>query len=88
MKIKPPFNDIWRRIIQRTQEGFYSKTGLPFTYEVSGNMLVTSRTDYNLSKSNFRNAYDLLPIEKPGDITHIIRGSSYVWAILYDPRIS
>jgi len=85
---KPPFEEIWRRILRHEGETFYTKTGLPFTYTIRGNSLITNRTRYPLHKSNFETAYKLIPIDGPGKINRIVRGPAYVWAILHDPRIS
>ncbi len=85
---KPCFGDIWKRIIACEGEEFRTSTGLPFTYNVNSNALCPSRTKYNIAKSNFAVAYDLVPIDSPGEITKLVRGPSYVWAILHDERIS
>lgn len=79
---------VWLRIIQHEGEVFHTKNCCPFTYTVSGNVLVTSRTVYNLSKSNFKKALDKVPLVGPGEIAKVVRGHSYVWAILHDKRVS
>ena len=66
---------------------FHTKRGLPFTYEIEGNQLIPNRTEYPLHKSNFRKAYELMPVSGPGELTNEVRGPSYVWAILNDSRI-
>ena len=78
---------LWARI--RTCEGqeFATISGKPFTYEVAGNHLVTSRTNFNLAKSDFEKALALVPIDGPGQISDLVRGSAYVWALLHDKRI-
>ncbi|MGQ4834410.1 MAG: hypothetical protein ACP6IS_11015 [Candidatus Asgardarchaeia archaeon] len=85
---KPPFNEIWRRIREYEGEQFYTKTGLPFRYKIVGDTLIPDRTGYPLHISNFRKAYELVPIEGPGEINYLVRGPAYVWAILHDERIS
>ncbi|HPW18729.1 MAG TPA: hypothetical protein PLP83_10180 [Candidatus Aminicenantes bacterium] len=81
------FERIWRRILDYLGEIFQTVAGLDFVYRVQGDALNTNRTKYNLSKSNFRAAYELMPVPQPGKISQITRGSSYVWANLNDPRI-
>ena len=78
---------VWGRISSRQGERFETVSGKPFTYRVSGNTLVTDRTDFVLSASDFARALDLVPISGPGAISSLVRGSSYIWAILHDPRI-
>jgi hypothetical protein len=85
---KPLFTEVWARIRSCAGEGFRTRTGLPFTYVVDGDAIIPSRTDYRLSRLNFEKAFELVPISGPGDISNLVRGSAYVWAILHDTRIS
>jgi hypothetical protein len=55
---------------------------------MDGEALITSRTDYALSRRNFDEAYARVPIARPREINKEVRGPSYVWAILHDPRVS
>lgn len=81
-------NIFWNKIIAHEGEVFYTVTGLEFTYQlVSENAICTNRTTYNLTKSNFKKALSLCPIEKPGDISKVIRGSSYVYSLISDKRL-
>lgn len=86
--LKPSFAEIWKRIIACENEEFKTISNLPFTYEINGTTLIPSRTEYNLSKSDFIKAYELVPINSPQVITKLVRGPSYIWAILHDERIS
>jgi len=81
------FDEVWNRIKQN--EGYLFKTisGLDFTYKINNNILVPSRTNYPLGKSDFKKAFDLMPIKGPGEINKIVRGPAYIWAILNDSRI-
>lgn len=81
------FERIRQRIVANQREDFRTVTGLPFTYEIEGEVLVPSRTHYNLPKSQVKKAFELVPFAGPGAINSIVRGPSYVWAILHDPRI-
>ena len=85
---KPPFETIWDRIIKEQEKNFYTKTGLRFTYEIKRNGFYPSRTKYRISENNFEKAYKIVPIDGPGKISDTIRGPSYIWAVLHDPRIS
>lgn len=78
---------LWKRIEALQGERFETKTGKGFTFEVSGNIFIPSRTEYNISRSDFEKVLDLLPLEGPGDISDLVRGSAYVWAVLHDSRV-
>lgn len=81
------FNEVWNRIIQNEGATFKTKTGIEFKYEICKDGLITSRTTYKLSKSDFKKAFDILPLDGPGKINDIVRGPAYIWAILNDKRI-
>lgn len=83
----PSFSTVWARIAAHSGERFSTKTGRPFTYSIQHNALVTDRTDYPLAKTNFSDALKEVPFDGPGRIAQVIRGPSYVWAILHDGRI-
>lgn len=83
----PSIEEVWRRISAHTGEVFTTISGLPFTYTVAGNVLRTDVTDYNLTASEFQKAVCLLPLSGPGKISQIVRGPTYVWAILHDHRV-
>jgi len=83
-----PFEEIWSRIVTHEGKTFHTITGLEFTYKIYGDGFYPSRTNYRISKTDFRKAYQKVPIEGPGIINDIVRGPSYVWATLHDRRIS
>jgi hypothetical protein len=82
------FNEIWDRIIKHSGEIFNTITGLKFTYEIKDNGFYPSRTEYRIPKEDFRKAYQMIPVDGPGMISKEVRGPSYIWAVLHDPRIS
>lgn len=84
---KPSFEEAWARILSNTGQVFHTKSGYPFTYAVEDNVLSTSRTSYTLSRDQFEAAYQLVPVKGPGLLNKIVRGPSYVWALLHDKRI-
>lgn len=84
----PTFELIWGRILALQGETFATITGLPFTYQVEGDALFPSRTDYRLSRRDVETAYGMVPISGPGAIRNTVRGPAYIWAILHDPRVS
>ena len=60
------FEAVWQRIVANAGNEFRIITGLPFTYVVDGSSVVPDRTGYPLHVSNFRTAFDLLPLSGPG----------------------
>ena len=81
------FEAAWNRIEAHAGEEFRTKTGLLFCYKVVSANVIPDRTGYPLHASNFRTAFDLLPLSGPGQINAIVRGPAYVYAILADRRI-
>ncbi len=79
--------EVWNLLRTLEGEEFHTKTGKPFTFSVSGDVLRVSRTEYNLSKGNFAKGLAIVPIEGPGTVQSLVRGPSYVWAILHDARV-
>ncbi|MBU3198258.1 hypothetical protein LL037_21180 [Clostridium estertheticum] len=84
---KIAFVDMWQRIITNEGNTFKTKTEIEFTYKILGNGLITTRTEYKLSKGDFEKAYSMMPIDGPGVISNLVRGSAYIWSILNDNRI-
>jgi len=85
---KSSFEEIWERIVANAGKTFHTINGLPFTYNVQKGMVRPSRTEYQISKTDFEKAYTMVPIKGPGAISKIVRGPSYLWAILHDKRVS
>lgn len=85
---KPQFSEIWNRIVGLAGEVFHTKRGLEFTYRVSGNVVTTSRTQYQRSRADFETAYGMVPLPGPGEINELVRGPAYIWAVLHDERVA
>ena len=82
-----PFSEVWERIINNAGKVFYTKKALKFTYTIQENTLITNRTKYHITRTDVMSAYRHVPFEGPGEITGLVRGQSYIWAILHDKRI-
>lgn len=82
-----PFETIWERIKQHKKEEFHQIRGQSFTYEIIHDVVVPSTTNQHLAKSQFKRAAELLPLKNTVPVQHL-RGPSYLYAILMDPRIS
>ncbi|MBR5020689.1 MAG: hypothetical protein IKY17_03585 [Oscillospiraceae bacterium] len=81
------FDAVWERILRFEGELFYTVTNRSFTYRIVGGAVVPEHTGYPLAKKQFLKAYNLGELKNPGQINRIVRGPSYVYAILTDPRI-
>jgi hypothetical protein len=84
---RPPFDEVLRRLRTHEGEPFHTITKKAFTYRIHGGLFRTSLTDYAVGMADVERAYRLVPLPGPGAITEIVRGPSYVWAVLHDPRI-
>jgi len=85
-RAKPPFEEIWLRIITNAGQTFYTKSNMGFTYKVIGDVLHLS-TSHKIYKEDFKKAYNWFPADDPANIHEEVKGLSYVWAILHDQRI-
>ena len=81
------FEHIWAKIKANEGEQFYTKTKLPFTYQIVNDCVVPDRTNYPLAKTEFVKASKVENLTGPGQINNLVRGPAYVYAILTDPRI-
>jgi hypothetical protein len=84
----PSIDAVWARLRAYEGEEFHTTNGLPFTYVISGDVFRPSRTDYDIPRSEFAKALVHVPFDGPGAIGKVVRGPSYVWAVLHDKRIS
>lgn len=80
-------DDVWRRLKALEGHEFETKTGKSFTFELDGDVFRPSRTKYNVTKADFRKALKLVPFDGPGEVNNLVRGPSYVWAVLHDKRV-
>ena len=81
------FQKIWLNIINCQGQEFKTIRGLPFKYRVEDNYVIPDRTEYPLAKSEFKKAASLQNLQGPGQINDLVRGPSYIYAILSDERI-
>lgn len=79
---------VWARIKAREGEEFRLVRGARFVYVVARGSVVPDRTAYPIARSEFAKALELVPLRGPGEVRDLVRGPSYVYAILADPRIS
>ena len=68
-------------------EKFRTVRGLDFTYKLLGPWVVIDRTDFRITKRNFKIAYGMLPVEDPDDFGKEVTAKYYVHALLTDQRI-
>ena len=80
------FSEVWQKIIDNEGEKFKQIRGQVFTYKVKGDYLTPSTTEYNIPKKHFEEAWKRMPLEDTKRVQHL-RGPSYLFAILTDPRI-
>ncbi len=87
----PSIDDVWERLRQLQDEGFKTKLGREFSFTISGAVLRPKGKNRNIPKSHFRQVLPKLPLDGPAkiekEIDEKVQGTSYVWAILHDPRV-
>jgi hypothetical protein len=81
------FEVVWDRICRHAGETFTLARGQQFTYEVIGNNVLPVGRQRQLHKGNFDRANARMPLRATTEIKDV-QGSSYVFAILTDQRIS
>ena len=81
------FDNVWARMISHAEEMFYTKTGIPFSYRISGHLVILENTNRNIPYSDFETALSLpdLGITKLKKLN--LQGPSYIYGILTDKRI-
>jgi hypothetical protein len=65
------FDAIWSRIKSWEGETFHQIRGGPFTYTVTGSALVPDRTNQNIRRPHFEEAFRLLPLKSTVPIQHL-----------------
>lgn len=82
---------IWQRICSAAGQDFATVRGVRFRYKIEGNAIVpygsTRTTRYPLHRSQVDVALSVWPVSGPAGL-HMVRGPSYLYAILSDPRIA
>jgi hypothetical protein len=81
-----PFVTVWNRIKAHAGEKFTQIRGGQFTYEVVSGCLIPDRTNRQIPKSNFEEAFRLAPLKNTVPVQHL-QGPSYIYAVLMDKRI-
>jgi hypothetical protein len=77
---------VFGRIERHSGEVFHQVRGAAFRYSIKSGTVVPDRTNQQIAKSQFAQALKLVPLAGPGQIQSL-RGPSYIYAILMDPRI-
>jgi hypothetical protein len=82
----PSIDAIWRRIADHEGDTFRQIRGGEFTYVTERGFLKPDRTNQQIPRAHFEEALGLVPLENSVPVQHL-RGPSYIYAILMDPRI-
>lgn len=80
------FNEIWNRIHLHSGQEFTQIDGGKFTYVIAGGHVRPDRTDQQIPRSHFEEAYALVPFKNTVPVQHL-KGPSYIYAIMMDGRI-
>jgi hypothetical protein len=77
---------VWERIERHAGEVFRQIRGAEFRYVVADGHLIPDRTRQQIPRSHFEKALTFVPFSTTKEIQHL-RGPSYIFAVLMDPRI-
>jgi hypothetical protein len=80
------FDQVWNRIETHAGEVFIQIRGGEFTYQIVSGQVIPDRTNQQIPKSQFEEAFGLVPLPDTTSVQHL-RGPSYIYAILMDNRI-
>jgi hypothetical protein len=81
------YDKIWANIVKHEGEQFYTVTGRPCYYKISGNQIILLNTTRNIPRSNIERALDVVN-PKVSQLERMnLQGPSYILAIIGDPRI-
>lgn len=77
---------VWARIVAHQGERFRQIRGKEFTYRIVGQGAQLSTTNQTLPKSVIGKALQRMPVRSTTALQDL-RGPSYLYAILMDPRV-
>jgi hypothetical protein len=85
------FQEVWERVRAHGGQEFRTVRGIPFLYTVASNAIVPrpgkkDETNQSVSMSEFEKAWNRRPLSAISQIRDL-RGYSYIYGILTDPRI-
>jgi len=83
---------IWGKIKKYEGEIFFTIKSFPFSYRIENNYIIPIRNESEINrripKTDIIKTLMIWPISGPAEITNEIQGSSYVYGLLSDNRIS
>lgn len=88
-EVKPAaisIDELWNRLRHHEGETFHQIRGGEFTYGLSNSALFPDRTEWQIPRSHWSQALELVPLENTVPVQHLF-GPSYIYAILMDRRI-
>ena len=81
------YDRICANIVNHEGEQFYTVTGRPCSYKVSGNQIILLNTTRNIPRSNIERALEIVNPTVSQFERLNLQGPSYIMAIITDPRI-
>ena len=81
------YDRIWANIVNHEGEQFYTVTGRPCSYKISGNQIILLNTTRNIPRSNIERALEVVNPTVSQFERMNLQGPSYIMAIITDPRI-
>ena len=74
---------VWSAIEAHQGETFYTKKGLPFTYEIRGGEMFVDRREKSITRSTFEKAFQKIQLGGiSGPKALGMYGAPYIWGVL------
>ena len=87
MSDKPPFAEVWSRLLRHADRPFLTDGGHEFSYQVEGEALRLSHRDAFLPRELLAKAWAAMPCPAV-DLPAECKPKGYVWTLLHDTRIA
>ncbi len=93
MNGKQSFETIWQRIVDLAGQEFQTTTGRTFTFRIEDGTWFRpcpggEPTNRRISRAALEQAWNVWPVEGPSKFPKSLMGTSYIWGIFSDPRIT
>jgi len=87
MSNKPPFAEVWPRLLRHADRPFLTDGGHEFSYRIEGDALRLSHRDALLSRELLEKAWAAMPCAV-ADLPADCKPKGYVWTLLHDTRVA
>jgi hypothetical protein len=80
-------DDVWSAIVANEGATFTVRQGQAFSYQVAGDLLIPSTTNWEIPRSEVHEALRRMPVAGPAALKDL-QAAAFLYAIVTDPRIT